>query len=201
VALVLLRVGSLVKAKFAGTEIEFAAIVVNQSNDLTVEIETLKADVADLRSVLASSRAAATPAASAAASTTPAAAMKRMAMPALPPARRKDDPHKFRFGEKPERDGYRLSVEFSGERSASLVSLKLYVDRTDHALVTQRVHFFLHPTFSKDEVVVQPTDGRATLALVVYGGFTVGAWIEGTGTLLELDLAEVPGAPDVIRDR
>jgi hypothetical protein len=37
VALVLLRVGSLVKAKFAGTEIEFAAIVVNQSNDLTVE--------------------------------------------------------------------------------------------------------------------------------------------------------------------
>jgi hypothetical protein len=64
----------------------------------------------------------------------------------------------------------------------------------------EKVRFYLHQTFSPDEVLVLPKNGKATLDRLVVGGFTVGAWIDGDPeTLLELDLSQIPSAPVIIR--
>lgn len=63
-------------------------------------------------------------------------------------------------------------------------------------LAGQTVIFYLHPTFGKTvRAVTFGTDGRASLELYAYGAFTIGA-VLGDGTLLELNLANLPGAPD-----
>ncbi|WP_425467526.1 pYEATS domain-containing protein [Rhizobium glycinendophyticum] len=57
----------------------------------------------------------------------------------------------------------------------------------------------MHPTFPSPELTVNPMNGIASLDAPAYGGFTVGARIEGTKTLLEIDIARADGAPQIIR--
>jgi hypothetical protein len=61
--------------------------------------------------------------------------------------------------------------------------------------------FFLHPTFGKAvRSVAFGIDGRAPLQLFAYGAFTVGVLLQD-GTTLELNLATLPGVPDIFRSR
>jgi len=47
--------------------------------------------------------------------------------------------------------------------------------------------------------VAKFNDGHAELKVTAWGGFTVGLWLPIQQVELELDLAEVPGAPQNIR--
>jgi len=125
----------------------------------------------------------------------------RIDMPALHNPSVKDDRQKGRFGGSHLRDGFELSAAFSLTGSPDLVSVELTVARTDKDHLRNIVHFFLHESFSEEQVTVEPHDGKAQLKLVIWGGFTVGAWVEGTGTLLELDLAMLKDAPDIVKHR
>jgi hypothetical protein len=44
-------------------------------------------------------------------------------------------------------------------------------------------------------------DGTAHLQLAAWGAFTIGVIADGGKTELELDLAEVPGFPEVFKNR
>lgn len=121
--------------------------------------------------------------------------------PKLGPVKFGDDPQRGRFGGKSEVNGLVLSASFEELGSKNLVRAFIRVVPKDDHPLTREVHFYLHDTFKPDEVVVAPFEGVASLDLLAYGGFTVGAWIpERDGTLLELDLSKVKGAPRIIRD-
>jgi hypothetical protein len=114
--------------------------------------------------------------------------------------RRSNDPWKGRFGGSAERDGFKLSAEFKNEGQTSAQVL-LTVSTTDEKMQDlDCVEFYLHDTFDPDIVPAVFHGGKAELSLLTTGGFTVGAWIPCADVQLELDLAELPGAPSVIRE-
>lgn len=115
-----------------------------------------------------------------------------------------DDPWKGVFGGKAQVAGRRLSAEIESladEPDYFLVTLT--VESTPGApALGKYVQFFLHDTFGNDRPVVQVSpDHRAYLHLKVWGAFTVGVIADGGSTMLELDLAEVEGAPREFRER
>jgi hypothetical protein len=65
-------------------------------------------------------------------------------------------------------------------------------DPANHPL-TGEVRFHLHPTFVPPDRDVQVDDGVATLEILSWGVFTVGAEADNGTTKLELDLATVQG--------
>ncbi|MDQ0319499.1 hypothetical protein QO002_001637 [Pararhizobium capsulatum DSM 1112] len=125
--------------------------------------------------------------------------LSRPKMPKLPEVQDEDDRNIGRFGRRADRDGYHLSASFIGGENDRFVRVKLSVARTDGVQMTHNVHFFLHRTFAQEKVIIPPTNGVSSLELLIYGGFTVGVWIEDTETLLELDLSKARGAPYVVR--
>jgi hypothetical protein len=113
-----------------------------------------------------------------------------------------DDPRKGRFGRKATRDGFTLSASFQGPRDKSWTDVVLSVE-TDpgvDAADVDVVEFYLHNTFHPDDRKVRFADGEANLALTIWGGFTVGAWIPARGICLELDLAKLDNAPPIVRE-
>lgn len=115
----------------------------------------------------------------------------------------RDDPQKGRFCSQPERNGFRLSAQFKQRAEQTYAEIQLFVRAVEpRKSVTEAVTFYLHDTFAPyDVVTVQPVDGVATLSLLAWGGFTVGAVVHGKeATPLELDLAKLPEAPRSIRD-
>ncbi len=194
VALLLSRVGPLLKGKFYGVEVEFAEtkVVADAMMKATADVAALREELERVKETL--NRIA-----------PPEAQPKKslriapLPMPELKPVTQRDDPNKGRFGGRDEKDGFKLAAEFVGSEEARLVNVKLAVYGIDRPL-TQKVRFFLHPTFPSPELTVNPVDGVAALDTLAYGGFTVGAWVEGTKTLLELDLSRLEGAPRIIRD-
>jgi prokaryotic YEATS domain len=76
----------------------------------------------------------------------------------------------------------------------------LEVEATSGPPLSSSVQFHLHPTFARPVMVVEPTDGRATLTLSSYGAFTVGAVADEGRTMLELDLSTVEGFPAAFHD-
>lgn len=114
------------------------------------------------------------------------------------------DPNKGKFGRQAERNGRRLSakVQALNEGVSEFFRVTLEVRATDPSRPLQKpVSFFLHPTFARPRETVTPCSGVATLELIVWGSFTVGAVTDDEATRLELDLAELPGVPDYFRDR
>jgi hypothetical protein len=77
----------------------------------------------------------------------------------------------------------------------------LKVVGTGERPLIQPVIFYLHTTFLQPEVKVAPTNNEAVLSRAAWGAFTVGVRIEGEETRLELDLAELPGAPELFKSR
>jgi hypothetical protein len=67
--------------------------------------------------------------------------------------------------------------------------------------LTGEVELHLHPTFRQSVVTVPVTNGVASLTVISYGAFTVGAVCDNGKTLLELDLAVLPDAPQDFKSR
>ena len=186
-ALVALVLPNIAKAKLpGGVEIELGvAMAVNSSTNKlrTLEAKLTRVSKADGGSTLTVEESS------------------EKDQPKLGPIKFGDDPQRGRFGGKSEVNGLVLSASFEELGSKNLVRAFIRVVPKDDQPLTREVHFYLHDTFKPDEVVVAPFEGVASLDLLAYGGFTVGAWIpERDGTLLELDLSTVKGAPRIIRD-
>lgn len=113
-----------------------------------------------------------------------------------------DDPHKGRFGDLAERNGYRLDVTFeTGGPSWVGVVLKVVADpRTHEPNYSDMVEFFLHPTFDPPRLSAVFQGYEAKLKAYAVGGFTAGAWLRAQQIELELDLALLPGAPKIIQE-
>jgi hypothetical protein len=109
------------------------------------------------------------------------------------PVQRSDDLNKGRFGGKARRDGFVLSARFA-RALHDWVRITLQVKGPPGA-AANTVEFFLHDSFDPNRIERPLVDGIAEYATLAYGGFTVGAWIADLGLELELDLAEVKGAP------
>lgn len=179
------------KFKFGGMELELA----EASNTTTIQLKNMESEIEKLKEGLLSVgkvgldvvRTASVP----------------VPMPKLPSIKFDDDPNLGRFGGRAEDEtgNYALSASFTF-KTLDDPFVKVMIKLTDkNRLAPAGVRLFLHPTFSQPEVCVPIHDGVATLELLIYGGFTVGAWIEGTNTLLELNLATIPRAPLVVRTR
>jgi BTB/POZ domain-containing protein KCTD9 len=118
----------------------------------------------------------------------------------LPPITHLDDPHKGRFGGRSEAGGraLRASVtEIPDSPGSYLVDLS--VISLNEMPLTDTVHFYLHQTFNRPVVHIQPTESSASLQLRGWGAFTVGVIADSGRTLLELDLAELETAPAAFR--
>lgn len=113
------------------------------------------------------------------------------------------DQQKGRWGGAAENQERRLRVENIKAVRHDWCSFDLVVEATENAAttLTGAVTFHLHQTFHPDTVIENVEDGRARLARVAYGAFTVGAEADGGATKLELDLAEVLDFPDWFRMR
>jgi len=115
-----------------------------------------------------------------------------------------DDPWKGVFGGASTAYDRRIEAHVDPlDVDGQLFAVRLHVISTDPAKpLRDAVQFFLHPTFpvSRPVVTVGPR-GTADLSLRAYGAFTVGVLADGGKTRLELDLAELPSAPLLFRQR
>lgn len=135
---------------------------------------------------------------------TPAAPMLAAPMPVAKSPAKMADPHKGDFGGRSEANDRRLgaSVSTAPDR-VGWFSITLTVESTDTTKpLAGSVTFLIHPSFRKPQrnVTVAP-DGKATLRLLSYGAFTVGAMADGGVTRLELDLSELPSVPAEFKTR
>jgi hypothetical protein len=116
-----------------------------------------------------------------------------------------DDPHKHKFGDASRRSGRELTGEVTPlPGTDELFEVRLEVEATSGAKPLADgtiVNFYLHPTFRQPTVPVSVTGGRAVLARLAWGAFTVGAEISSEAVRLELDLAALDSAPPVFRAR
>ncbi len=109
------------------------------------------------------------------------------------------DPHKGKFGGKPEAGGRRLSAVLQPIAPGSpgcVVHFKVASSDPKKPLEGV-VRFYLHPTFNPKIIDVPvTTSGHAVYDIVSMGAFTVGAEADNGETKLELDLAHVEGGTD-----
>lgn len=114
-----------------------------------------------------------------------------------------DDPQKERWGGLAERNGRKLSAKISkvkGSKEWYEITVTVAAVTSAHPLKGQ-VTFHLHPTFRESRQVVEVENGRASLSLLAWGAFTVGAEADRGATKLELDLSEVAGAPRAFKGK
>jgi hypothetical protein len=111
-----------------------------------------------------------------------------------------DDPQKGQWGGLPSNGGRTLEAKVTAI-DADWYRIRLTV-RTNRGKkkLTGAVRFHLHDSFPDPVRTVTARDGTATLTLVAYGAFTVGAEADGGRTKLELDLSELAGAPKGFRE-
>lgn len=112
-----------------------------------------------------------------------------------------DDPQKGRFGGKAEAGGFLLSASFS-DTGQNWIWISLVVTAQPGVVLANDAiaQFFLHDTFRPPRLSVSFANSAASLTLRAVGGFTVGVWIPSHEVQLELDLAELSGAPRVIKE-
>jgi hypothetical protein len=125
---------------------------------------------------------------------------------AIPPLLQKirfpDDPNKGRFGEMALREGFSLDARFAVTKSRNWATIWLTVTCPPNSgLDGQSVVFVLHDSFKPFLHSVPFDQGKAELKVTAWGGFTVGAWIAAQECRLELDLALLPDAPNIIQTR
>ena len=127
-------------------------------------------------------------------------ARRRKRAPALlRPITVPDDPQFGRFGGKAHNRGFNLDAYFENLRAETSVKINLQV--RGEASDGTPVQFFLHDSFQPQMHEVLFKAGVAEFGVAAWRGFTVGAWLPFEGIELELDLAAMPDAPQVIRDR
>lgn len=109
-----------------------------------------------------------------------------------------DDPLRGRFGGCAEKNGWHLSASIERDSEDPYYFNVTATVRPANGVrkrVRGAVHFYMHPTFSSYVYRVTAYRGMAKLSFWCYGSFTMGAKVFIDGTLLELDLAEIEGAP------
>ncbi len=112
-----------------------------------------------------------------------------------------DDPNKGRFGRRAARKGFTLSATFDEVTSEWVrMTLTVIADGRTSSAEGLTAEFFLHDTFRPHRYVEAFVGDRAQLEITTWGGFTAGVWIADQRIELELDLAEIEGAPAVIRE-
>ncbi|WP_245442940.1 FRG domain-containing protein [Methylobacterium terrae] len=110
------------------------------------------------------------------------------------------DPQKGQWGLLPRRNGWALTAKVREIEQDWYQTNLLLTSETEKKL-TGKVVFYLHDSFKNPIRKISPKDGKAELKTWSYGAFTVGAMIEQDGTTLELDLAELEGAPKRFREQ
>jgi len=115
----------------------------------------------------------------------------------------KNDPQKGKWGLSPEANNRRVTgTVMQDPADEDWYDVRIEVTSTDpNNPLSGEVEFFLHPTFARDHEVVQVKDGKAVLEFSAWGAFTVGVRADNGETQLELDLAELPGAPEAFREQ
>ena len=113
----------------------------------------------------------------------------------------KDDPNKLKWGGKAVVGNRKLTADFN-ELSLGhyMVTCKVESTQPNVDPLMGEVIFHIDPTFPNPNQVVSVQNGKATLSLLCYGSFTVGAECDNRQTRLELDLAELPDVPQRFRD-
>jgi hypothetical protein len=111
----------------------------------------------------------------------------------------RDDLQRGRFGGQSSRADFNVSAEFSTGSSRKWVRIKLIVEGPGKD--GEEVEFHLHDSFKPPTVTQRFRRGVAQLLVSVWGGFTVGIWIPKHQIELELNLAELSKAPQIVRDR
>lgn len=114
-----------------------------------------------------------------------------------------DDPNQGRFGGQTSRGGFHLTAAFEPTESHNwaTVILTLEAERSTKIGLGDFAWFVLHPTFSPSALKVTFRGSRAQLRIQAWGGFTVGVWLPKAGLELECNLAEIEGAPQIIKNR
>lgn len=112
-----------------------------------------------------------------------------------------DDPLKAAWSGTQEDKGKRISATVEEIPGSGLYRLKIFVRSIYQQEPLQgKVQFYLHPSFSHPNPVVQAQNGEAYLQLISYGSFTLGAKTED-GASLKLDLAtDVPGVTETFKN-
>lgn len=201
IAVVGILLPRLITLKFGGAEIGLSG---DNGKAISESMLAFEKKISDLREEISHIKKCSTIAEAGPMEEAPAVASEApRTPPKLPPPTNGSDTQKGRFGGQSSVGGYVLSASFpSKHNGGDLVRVRLQVQCKDKNL-TAPVRFYIDETFPKNEFSIRPnSEGVAVLDLMVWGGFTVGAWPEETSdTLLELDLAEIAKAPPVIKSR
>jgi hypothetical protein len=108
-----------------------------------------------------------------------------------------NDSQKGKWGKQSRSNNRLLSAKVTPLPDGRLYRIELEVIATNPMKpLKDKVTFHLPPTFPNPEQKVEVVDGKASLRLIAYGSFTVGAEADNGGTKLELDLAEVEGVTE-----
>lgn len=120
----------------------------------------------------------------------------------LPPVSNPEDPARGRFGGRSQDNGRRLTADVDAYPGRTgWFRVQLEVRRTeDGPPLSGTVRFYVHHTFKNPVFEVPVENGVARAVLVAWGAFTVGAVADEGDTRLELNLAELPGAPRRFRE-
>lgn len=110
-----------------------------------------------------------------------------------------DDPQKGRFGLKSSVAGFTVSADFARTKNTGWIRIKLTVEGP--ADPREEAQFHLHDSFRPQMQKAAFHRKRAMIEVTAWGGFTVGVWLPRRKLALELDLALLPGAPEIIRSR
>ncbi len=131
-------------------------------------------------------------------SKTNAAASQSLTRPRVNPR----DPQKGQWGGQSTRNGWTLSGNVS-EITPDWYDIELIVGPAKgfRKQLTGSVDFHLHDSFVEPVQRARASKGRARLEAEAFGAFTVGAEVLRDGTLLELDLADLTGAPKRFREQ
>lgn len=111
-----------------------------------------------------------------------------------------DDPQKGRWGGKSARNGRQLEAKVRSIPN-DWFEIILDVIRLEGEPLEGEVEFHLHPSFYPSTVSIPVDNQSAKLKLRAWGSFTVGALADAGLTKLELNLAELPNAPDQFKLR
>lgn len=118
-------------------------------------------------------------------------------------ANQENDPQKGKWGGKQELNGRKVSASvWESSVDKEWFNVTIEVRSTDESKPLEGdVIFHLHPSFPTDVRTVTSEKGLATLQLIAYGAFTVGIECDDKQTQLEIDLAELPEAPALFKNR
>lgn len=112
------------------------------------------------------------------------------------------DPQKGQWGEQSVRNGWIVTARVTQiVPDWFRIILAVAAEPNAGKVLTGRVTFHLHDTFTQPVVTVEASGGIAEYPCSAYGAFTVGILIESDGTPLEIDLADLESAPKEFRER